>query len=73
MELSIMAFEYPPEQILPGGDTQEAPLGQNHLALIELILNERDKGYGLPFLRAMCPQTQPKEMANPSAMTAINA
>ena len=47
MGLSLMVFEYPPEQILPGGDTQEAPLGQNHLALIELILNERDKGYGL--------------------------
>ena len=45
--VSILEFEYPPEQILPGGDTQEAPLGENHLALTQLILWEDDKGYGL--------------------------
>ena len=47
VSVSLMVFDYPPEQILPGGDTQEAPLGENHLALINLILCEDDKGYGL--------------------------
>ena len=47
VDVSISVFDYPPEQILPGGDTQEAPLGENHLKLVELILWEDSKGYGL--------------------------
>ena len=47
--VSISVFEYAPEEILPGGESQEAELGQNHLLLIDLILNERDKGYGLNY------------------------
>ena len=45
--MSLSAFEYPPEQILPGGDTEEAQLGENHFKLIDLILWEDDKSYGL--------------------------
>ena len=45
--LSLSGFDYPPEQILPGGDTIEAEIGENHNKLIELILWEDDKGYGL--------------------------
>ena len=45
--ITLNMFEYPPEQILPGGDTETAPLGENHLALINLILWEEEKGYGL--------------------------
>lgn len=47
MSVVLNTFDYPPEQILPGGDTEEAPLGENHLALTQLILYENDKGYGL--------------------------
>ena len=47
VSVSLNIFEYPPEQILPGGDTEVAPLGENHLALTQLILWEEDKGYGL--------------------------
>ena len=47
VNVSLSLFEYPPEEILPGGDLEEAPLGENHFALIDLILNERNKGYGL--------------------------
>lgn len=47
--LSLSVFNYPPEEILPGGDMEEALLGENHFALIELILNERSKGYGLNY------------------------
>ena len=39
-------FGYTPQEILPGGDHTEI-LGENHLALTDLILNENDKGYGL--------------------------
>lgn len=39
-------FGYKVEEVVPGGDHQ-AILGQNHLVLIDLILNEDDKGYGL--------------------------
>ena len=49
VEISLVEFEYPPEEILPGGDNEEAELGQNHYSLIDLILNERDKGYGLNY------------------------
>ena len=45
--LSLSVFEYPPEEILPGGDMEEAKPGENHMALIELILWEDDKDYGL--------------------------
>ena len=42
-------FEYKPEEILPGGESnnQEVELGGNHFVLVDLILNENDKGYGL--------------------------
>ena len=47
LSLSLSVFEYPPEQILPGGDTEQAQLGENHLKLVELVLWEDNKGYGL--------------------------
>ena len=47
MGLSLAVFEYPPEEILPGGGMEEAVLGEDHYGLIDLILNEREKGYGL--------------------------
>ena len=42
-------FEYKPEEVLPGGEenNQEISLGGNHYILVDLILNENDKGYGL--------------------------
>lgn len=46
---SILAFEYPPETILPGGEIEESELGENHYYLIDLILNESNKGYGLNY------------------------
>lgn len=49
LSLSLSIFEYPPEEILPGGEMEEAQLGKNHFALIELILNESSKGYGLNY------------------------
>ena len=39
-------FGYAPEEVVPGGE-HEATLGENHLKLIDLILNEKDKGYGM--------------------------
>ncbi len=45
--VSLSVFDYPPEEILPGGELEEAPLGENHFSLIDLILNEKQKGYGL--------------------------
>ena len=39
-------FGYAPEEVVPGGE-HEATLGENHLILIDLVLNENDKGYGL--------------------------
>ena len=47
MMLSLAVFEYKPEEILPGGEMEEAVLGEDHYGLIDLILNEREKGYGL--------------------------
>ena len=44
LPLGMDVFDYKPEEIIPGGDV-EAPLGENHLALIEKILNE--PSYGL--------------------------
>lgn len=43
----ISVFEYTPEEILPGGDEIDEEIGQNHFALIDIILNEKDKSYGL--------------------------
>lgn len=42
-------FEYTAEEILPGGDQNDGPIeiGQNHHVLIDLVLNEDQKGYGL--------------------------
>lgn len=47
--LDLAIFEYPPEEILPGGDIEEAPLGEDHFGLIDLILNENDKDYGMNY------------------------
>ena len=47
VNISISVFDYPPEQILPGGNTEQAKLGENHLKTIDLVLNESKKGYGL--------------------------
>ena len=47
IDMSLSVFDYPPEQILPGGDTEQATPGENHNKLIDLILNEAEKGYGL--------------------------
>lgn len=47
VSVSLDTFDYPPEQILPGGDTETAPVGENHNELIRLILFEDNKGYGL--------------------------
>ena len=44
MGMGMSVFDFPPEAIVPGGAV-EAPLGQNHLALIGMILNE--VSYGL--------------------------
>lgn len=45
--LSLSVFDYSPEEILPGGDNEAPEIGQNHLSLIELILNDPD--YGLNY------------------------
>jgi hypothetical protein len=42
---SLMEFGYKAEEVLPGGGSVSAPVGENHLALIEKILNE--PSYGL--------------------------
>ena len=47
VDVSILEFNYPPEEVLPGGGNEQAPIGQNHLALIDLILNDLD--YGLNY------------------------
>ena len=49
VSVNLHVFNYPPEEVLPGGDIEEAPLGQNHLVLIDLILNENDKNYGMNY------------------------
>ena len=43
LSLSLNVFDFAPDEIIPGGDI-EAPLGENHLDLIEIILNEPDYG-----------------------------
>lgn len=45
LSVSLSEFEWKPEEILP----TESEIGENHLALIELILNENQKGYGLNY------------------------
>lgn len=45
LESYMGEFAWAPEEILP----TESELGKNHLALIELILNENNKGYGLNY------------------------
>lgn len=43
--ITLSEFVWEPEEILP----TESELGENHLALIELVLNENKKGYGLNY------------------------
>lgn len=45
LSVSLSEFEWKPDEILP----TESEIGENHLALIELILNESKKGYGLNY------------------------
>ena len=45
LSVSLSDFEWKPAEILP----TESEIGENHLALIELILNENNKGYGLNY------------------------
>ena len=47
--VSMTVFDFPPEEVLPGGNTGSVTLGENHLALTDLILNESNKGYGLNY------------------------
>ena len=47
INIVLRDFEFAPEQILPGGEVEDAELGESHFKLIDLILNEDDKGYGL--------------------------
>lgn len=49
VDISLSVFDFHPEDILPGGDAEEAPLGENHFALIDLILNENSKDYGMNY------------------------
>ena len=43
--VSLSDFVWEPEEILP----TESEIGENHLTLIELVLNESSKGYGLNY------------------------
>ena len=45
VNVSLDEFIWEPEEILP----TDSEIGENHLSLIELILNERNKGYGLNY------------------------
>ena len=47
MSITLSEFVWKPDEILP----TESEIGENHLALIELILNENEKGYGLNYDR----------------------
>ena len=49
LDTSLSMFDYPPEEILPGGGNEdiEVELGGDHYVLIDLVLNENEKGYGL--------------------------
>lgn len=43
VSLTLNEFFYKPEEVIPGGSI-EAPLGEDHLELIEMILNEASYG-----------------------------
>ncbi len=45
--VDISVFDYNAEEILPGGGTEIPDIGQNHYTLIDKILNEMQKSYGL--------------------------
>ena len=45
--VSISVFDYNAEEILPGGGVEIPDIGQNHYTLIDKILNETNKNYGL--------------------------
>jgi len=47
VNVSLSVFYYPPEEVLPGGNPEDIAIGENHFALIEIILNEKDKRYWL--------------------------
>lgn len=47
MSVELLDFQYDPEQLLPGGVVEDAVVGGNHYVLIDLVLNEDNKGYGL--------------------------
>ena len=47
-QAELGVFDYTPEEVLPGGDNENRPeVGQDHLALIDLILSDLD--YGLNY------------------------
>ena len=52
LSVSLSDFEWKPEEILP----TESEIGENHLALIDLILNENNKGYGLNYDNKHVPE-----------------
>ncbi|MBR7142146.1 MAG: hypothetical protein IKD06_01255 [Clostridia bacterium] len=45
LHITLSQFVWAPEEILP----TESTIGENHLALIGLMLNESEKGYGLNY------------------------
>ena len=49
MNIFFTVFAYTPEEVLPGGEDNDKPVqpGQNHNWLIDRILNEPTKNYGL--------------------------
>ena len=49
ISISMSVFDYTPEEVLPGGDEndEEIVAGENHFSLIDRILNEKEKSYGL--------------------------
>lgn len=44
LESHLNAFEFKPEEVLPGGDVIAPSLGENHLKMIDNIVNEADYG-----------------------------
>lgn len=45
--ISISEFNYKAEEILPGGSSGPVEIGQDHFAIIRLIVDEAGKGYNL--------------------------
>ena len=45
--VSISIFDYKAEEILPGGDIELPDIGENHYVLLDKVLNETNKNYGL--------------------------